>query len=52
MNTTSQSTAALRNITAMVLAVVFSATCVMGAIAPATLQSAQTASLVADTPVA
>ena len=52
MNTTSQSTAALRNITALVLAVVFSTTCVMGAIAPATLQSAQTASLVTDAPVA
>jgi hypothetical protein len=52
MNTTNQSTAALRNVTALVLAVVFSATCVMGAIAPATLQSAQTASLVAEAPVA
>ena len=52
MNTTNQSSDALRNITALVLAVVFSVTCVMGAIAPAALQSTQTASLVAEAPVA
>lgn len=52
MNITSQSTEAVRNLSALVLAVVFSATFVMGAIAPATQQSAQTASLVAEATVA
>lgn len=52
MNTFNSSTTALRNVTALVLAVVFSATCVMGAIAPGTLQSAQTATLVSEAPVA
>ena len=52
MNTGYNATSAVRTITAIAFAMLFSATCVMGAIAPAALQSAQTAHLINDVPVA
>ncbi|WP_374145735.1 hypothetical protein [Sphingomonas sp. 28-63-12] len=52
MNIGYQATSAVRTITAITFALLFSATCVMGAIAPAALQSAQTAGLVNEAPVA
>lgn len=52
MNSHYQSTNTVRTITAIAFAVLFSTTCVMGAVAPAAMQSAQTAGLVNEAPVA
>jgi len=52
MNSSYRSTSAVRTITALAFAVLFSGTCIMGAIAPATMQSAHTAGMVHAAPVA
>ncbi len=45
MNSTYQSTTPARTLTAIAFAVIFSTTCVLGAVAPAQVQSATTASV-------
>ena len=49
---TYQSTNALRTLTSLALAVVFSTTCLMAAVAPAAVQSAQSAGSVQQPPIA
>lgn len=51
MTSTYNSTSAVRTLTAIAFAIIFSATCVMGAIAPAAMQSVHNGA-VAEVPVA
>lgn len=52
MTTSYRSTNPLRTLTAVALAVVLSTTCLMAAVAPAAVQSAQSAGMVAQPPIA